>query len=55
MIGRARAVDCLGAERDLAPRITPFPTGRIMFAAFLGISCLAIIRLSLRDNIPTAP
>jgi len=42
--------DYLGCERNLAPPITPFPTGRIMFAGFPGISCQATIIRSLRDK-----
>ena len=46
----ARVYDCLGREQNLAPRITPFPPGRVMFTNYPGISCLATFIESLRDN-----
>src|ERR1700757_1253076 len=50
MIGR-RCVDVLGLNETRGPRITPFPTGRIVLAPFPGIACLASIIQSLRDKI----
>ena len=40
----------LDVGQTLAPRIRPFPTGRIVFAHFPGISCLASFISSLRDK-----
>jgi hypothetical protein len=47
----AEGITLSGDDRQpLAPRITPFPTGRIMSADLPGISCLATIISSLRDK-----
>jgi hypothetical protein len=50
MIGWPGCLIVSEGEQSPAPRITPFPTGRIMSAHFPGISCLATLISSLRDN-----
>jgi hypothetical protein len=60
VIGRCGRGTVFEGEQSLAPWIIPFPssvailaladkTGRIVFARFPGISCLATFILSLRD------
>jgi hypothetical protein len=47
MIGLLRCAIALGGEHTPDRAIIPFPTGRIMFADFPGITCLATIIESL--------
>jgi len=49
MIGLQAGSMAFGGDQNLAPRITSFPMGRIIFANFPGISCLATFITSLRD------